>query len=180
MFQDRYKNEGVSDDVYFLNLVRFIRRNPVKVGLAESAAGYSYSSYAADKDDRLNDTGFLYGSIDRSQFTELMRVPVSGTFPCLAPKGRQISDQKAASLIRKAASIREAHAIQQLAQDTMDKAILLLLSKGVPVRRPSNLTGLRTGAPLAGSGRIARLLYPVPTLHLKINDHIGPDAPAPA
>jgi putative transposase len=148
LFQDRYKSEAVSDDGYFLNLIRYIHQNPVKAGVADNAADYSYSSYntyAADQDDRLTDTGFLYGIIDKSQFIDLMRVPVSGTFMDLAPKSRQISDQKAVSLIKKTAPIQEAHEMQQLAPDTMDKAILLLLAKGVSVRQLSRLTGIPRG-----------------------------------
>ena len=145
LFQDRHKSEAVSDDGHFLNLVRFIRRNPVKIGLAESAAGYSYSSHAAGRRCRLPDTGLLYSTLHRSKFSELMRVPAPGTFPGLAPKGRQISNQKAVSLIRKAAPVREAQEIQQLAPHTMDNVILLPLPKGVPACRPSRLTGIPGG-----------------------------------
>jgi putative transposase len=148
LFQDRYKSEAVNDDGYFLNLVRYIHQNPVKAGLTNNVADYNYSSYAAyitADGDPLTDTSFLYGIIDRSQYTELMSTKASGTFMDLAPKSKQISDQKAFSLIKKIVPIQEAHEMQQLDPNVMDKAILLLLAKGVPVRQLSRLTGIHRG-----------------------------------
>jgi putative transposase len=148
LFQDRYKSESVNDDGYFLNLVRYIHQNPVKAGLTDNAAVYNYSScqaYITADGDPLTDTSFLYGIIDRSQYIELMSVPVSGTFLDLPPKSKQISDQKAISLIKKIVLIQEAHEMQQLDPGVMDKAILLLLSKGMPVRQLARLTGILRG-----------------------------------
>jgi len=38
LFQDRYKNEAVLDDAYFLTVLRCIHQNPLKAGLTEQRA----------------------------------------------------------------------------------------------------------------------------------------------
>ena len=44
LFQDRYKSEPVENDGYFLAVLRYILRNPVKAGLCASPAEYPYSN----------------------------------------------------------------------------------------------------------------------------------------
>jgi putative transposase len=45
LFQDRYKSEPVLDDGYFITVLRYIHKNPVKAGLVEKAGDYIWSSY---------------------------------------------------------------------------------------------------------------------------------------
>ena len=148
LFQDRYKSETVEDDGYFLNLIRYIHQNPVKAGLAASAADYphsSYSAYSHPVEGQLVDSGLLYEMIDRSQFEELMLAPVSGTFLDIPEKSAALSDQKTISLIRKIALVQETNEMLQLDPVAMDKAIKQLLKKGVSVRQLSRLTGIPRG-----------------------------------
>ena len=46
VFQGRYKSVPVSGSRYFLRVLRYIHRNPVKAGLASSMDAYPWSSYA--------------------------------------------------------------------------------------------------------------------------------------
>jgi len=45
LFQDRFKSEGVEDDRYFLTVLRYILRNPVKAGICPEPGDYLWSSY---------------------------------------------------------------------------------------------------------------------------------------
>ena len=47
LFQDRFKSEAVKDDAYFLTVLRYIHRNPLKVGIAAGLSVYLHSSYAS-------------------------------------------------------------------------------------------------------------------------------------
>lgn len=148
LFQDRYKSEVVKDDVYLLNLVRYIHQNPVKAGIAASAAEYLYSSYrdyVNQYTDPLTDTDYVFSIIDLSRFLELMDAPVSGTFLDIPEKPVGLSDQKAISLIRKIARVQEMGEVQRLDTEKMDPAIVHLLAKGVSVRQLSRLTGIPRG-----------------------------------
>ena len=46
VFQDRFKSENVEDDRYFLTVLRYILRNPVKAGICPEPGDYRWSSYA--------------------------------------------------------------------------------------------------------------------------------------
>ena len=45
LFQDRYKSEAVETDEYFMTVLRYIHRNPVKAGLVKRMSDYKWSSY---------------------------------------------------------------------------------------------------------------------------------------
>jgi len=45
LFQGRYKSSPVNDDSYFLILLRYIHRNPVKAGLCSKVSDYPWNSY---------------------------------------------------------------------------------------------------------------------------------------
>ena len=56
LFGGRYKSEAVETDVYFLTVLRFIHRNPVKAGIVKTPAEYKNSSYGA----YTGDDSFVY------------------------------------------------------------------------------------------------------------------------
>lgn len=45
LFQDRFRSEVIEDERYILSLLRYIHQNPIKAGLAKSAADYRWSSH---------------------------------------------------------------------------------------------------------------------------------------
>ncbi len=45
LFQDRFRSENVEDDRYFLTVLRYILRNPVKAGICPAPGDYPWSSY---------------------------------------------------------------------------------------------------------------------------------------
>ena len=67
LFQDRFRSESVETDQYYMTVLRYILRNPVKAGMARSPGGYRWSSYLAYQKGRgaLTDVEFavnLFGS----------------------------------------------------------------------------------------------------------------------
>ena len=44
LFQDRFKSEAVENDGYFLTVLRYILRNPVKAGICQRPEDYPYSN----------------------------------------------------------------------------------------------------------------------------------------
>ena len=44
LFQDRFRSEPVEDDQYFLTVLRYVFRNPVKAGLCTKPEEYPYSN----------------------------------------------------------------------------------------------------------------------------------------
>ena len=47
LFQDRFRNECVENDLYFTTVLRYILQNPIKAGLESSMGSYRWSSYLA-------------------------------------------------------------------------------------------------------------------------------------
>lgn len=45
VFKDRYKSEGIYDERYFYNCIKYIYDNPVKAGICDDASKYPYSNY---------------------------------------------------------------------------------------------------------------------------------------
>ena len=45
LFQDRFKSEIIEDDVYLLEVSKYIHNNPVKAGIVEKPEEYKWSSY---------------------------------------------------------------------------------------------------------------------------------------
>ncbi len=45
LFQDRFRSEIIKDEVYFLQVSKYIHNNPVKAGIVKSAGEYKWSSY---------------------------------------------------------------------------------------------------------------------------------------
>jgi putative transposase len=45
LFQDRFRSEVVEDDAYFLTVLRYIHRNPLKAGLISDIGNYKWSSF---------------------------------------------------------------------------------------------------------------------------------------
>lgn len=56
LFQDRFKSEEIETNEYFLTVLRYIHRNPVKAGIVKLPFEYSWSSY----DDYIRRDGFVY------------------------------------------------------------------------------------------------------------------------
>lgn len=45
LFQDRFKSERIDDDVYLMEVSRYIHNNPVKAGMVKEPLDYKWSSY---------------------------------------------------------------------------------------------------------------------------------------
>lgn len=73
LFQDRYKSEIVDNDIYLLELSKYIHNNPVKAGIVKNAIEYRWSSfsYYVDDDyylkDKILSTSKILGFISEKQ-----------------------------------------------------------------------------------------------------------------
>ncbi len=73
LFQDRFRSEPVENDSYFLTVLRYIHRNPVKAGICETVAEYkesSYNEYIHPRPHQITDTDFVLSMLGKAQFIE--------------------------------------------------------------------------------------------------------------
>ncbi|WP_034482558.1 transposase [Butyrivibrio sp. AE2015] len=57
LFENRYVGQLIEDEVYFLEVSRYIHLNPVKARMVREPLDYTYSSYGAFVEDNMSDTG---------------------------------------------------------------------------------------------------------------------------
>ena len=67
VFRDRYKSEGIYDEIHLYNCIKYIYNNPVKAGICIKPQDYPYSNYRNDsKNIANNDYDFIDAEIDRN------------------------------------------------------------------------------------------------------------------
>jgi putative transposase len=119
LFEGRYKSETVEDDNYFLTVLRYIHRNPVKAGIAVSPALYphsSYASYVSEEADGLADTQTLLALVPKEEIAawheqddkaECLDVPERA-------KRTGISDEKAEQVMKRVSGAANLEAFLRL------------------------------------------------------------------
>ena len=69
-FRDRYKAEGIYNERYLYNCLKYIYDNPVKAGMCEKAEDYPYSNYKKIE-EKLDETyKFMDVEEDNKKITE--------------------------------------------------------------------------------------------------------------
>ena len=102
LFQDRYRSEGVEDDAYFLDVLRYICQNPVKAGLSKSPFEYPWLGCGGITTNNLLVDG-LDGLTDMSPKELLTFVNTPCHEEHLEDTGmRRLTDQEAADRICRA------------------------------------------------------------------------------
>ncbi len=147
LFQDRFKSEPVEDDAYFLTVIRYIHRNPVKAGLCERPEDWAYSSlkkYFAE--DGLHDSRMVRELMDEEQFREWNAQSVEEKCMDMEDQPRKhLTDSRAWELIRRKSGCENAAEFQRLERDNRDAALGKALKEGVSIRQASRLTGISIG-----------------------------------
>ncbi len=149
LFQDRYKSEPVDDDAYFIMVLRYILRNPVKAGLSKEPKDYCYSNYKdylIESKDTLTDTQKGLELIGEKHFEEY--VNTDNTDVCLEIETKKIcriTDEKAKDIIHKKAKCDCVTEFQELPKAKRDKLLRVLKEQGLSIRQISRLTGTPKG-----------------------------------
>ena len=147
LFEGRYKSEAVDRDDYFMTVVRYIHRNPVKAGLVASPALYPYSSYAAYLSESASlpvDTQKLLALIPREEIAAWLERDDKAK--CLdvdeGAKRVRISDEKAVQVMRKASGAANLEAFLQLPDKRRANTIVRMRDAGASLRQIVRLTGV--------------------------------------
>ena len=147
LFQDRYKSEPVEDDGYFLSVLRYIHRNPLKAGICGKIEDYEYSSYNAYNrgDSSILDIEYVFSMIGRDGFFTLSKE--TGDEKCLDAEkgGTRINDADAITIIQRVSQCTNAVQFQLLENKLRDRYIKELKASGLSIRQISRLTGVSFG-----------------------------------
>ena len=139
LFQDRFKSEAVEDDQYFLTVLRYILRNPVKAGICTSPADYPYCNI----DDLLSGKVLsLPCDLSIKELTDFIMQDTDDTCMEISDKPRRgVTDAAAKDLIQSEFGSLSP-VISPENRESTALSIQRLSKKGVSIRQLSRLTGI--------------------------------------
>jgi len=149
LFHDRFKSEPVGDDKYFLTVLRYIHRNPIKANLCTNPDEYKWSSYREYVNtayrNGLVDNGFV---IQMTGLEEFIRyTSMSNDDTCLEDFGSKIplTDNEAREIMMNLCKCNTIEGFQRLSSQKRCEYITLLSSNGISIRQLSRITGISKG-----------------------------------
>ena len=139
LFQDRYKSEAVEDDRYFLTVLRYILRNPVKAGLCASPADYPYSNI---QDFLTGKAHSLPCDLSAKEMADFIMQDVEETCMDISDAPRKGVTEAAAKELIKGEFGPVSPVINAENRESIALSIQRLSEKGVSIRQLSRLTGI--------------------------------------
>ena len=144
LFQDRYRSEAVTDDTYFLTVLRYILNNPVKAGMCGKAEDYRWSStldyYTGGG---ITETAFAEGLLGREALLEYLKAVADDT--CMDDAPSRLGDRMAREIIAKTVGEEDESACQRRIREEPEKYVGMLRNAGLSLRQISRLSGLSVG-----------------------------------
>ena len=148
LFQDRFKSEPIEDEGYFLSVLRYIHKNPVKAGLVKKLGEYPYSSYSCymdSKGDSLVDIDFALDMMSREQLEEFHSEASEDSYLDIKERLFRLTDEQAKEIIRKVSKCKNTSEFQLLEVKVRNSYIRKLREESLSIRQISRLTGVSKG-----------------------------------
>ena len=142
LFQDRFRSEAVESDSYFMDVLRYICRNPIKAGLAEQIKDYPWlecTGIAGSRD--LTDSFEQYSLWHGAELMEFINTPGS-TEHIDYRNEKRLSDREAAERLKKALGCEHVQEIAGWKPEALKKVICTAGKEGLSLRQLSRLTGI--------------------------------------
>ena len=142
LFQDRFKSEPVEDDGYFLTVLRYIHRNPVKARLHKKLEHYPYSSYLEYLSyPDIVSTEFALSMLSKEEFVDFHNQ--ENEDQCLEMEDNfRLTDDEAKDIIKKITKCKTITEFQALDVEKRNIYIQKLHKNGLSIRQISRLTGI--------------------------------------
>ncbi len=151
LFQDRYKSEPIENEMYLLNVYRYILKNPEKGGIC-LASQYQWSSYQYyEKCPEYMDTSairLLLG--DQRQREEFMAKDNDNQY--MEYETIKHNDAWALEKIRECLGVNSGTELQDFDKQLRDMALKALKDAGLSLRQIERLTGISRGVVKRATG----------------------------
>ena len=149
MFQNRFSSEPIKDDDYFLAVLVYIYRNPVKAGICGSVADYEWSSRRfLGKGGGITDEAALTDLVSIATIKERELELTEESILLDEPKiGRRAAyaDKTVAEMIRMICGVQNGPEFQRMPRDEQKSVALKLREERVPIRQIGRVTGISKG-----------------------------------
>ena len=145
LFQDRFKSEPVDNEVYLLNVFRYILNNPVKAGICANPCDYPYSSareYLLGIKG-ITDRDLIYCFFENNSMRDF--VCRKNNDQCLEIEEKvsfRCSDEKAKEFIRNEFRAGIPAIGKKKDRTFLNTSIYRLVRSGISIRQLSRLTGI--------------------------------------
>ncbi len=145
LFQDRYKSENVESDAYFMTVLRYILRNPMKAGLEERPGTYRWSSYQAyaKGKGRLTDIELaeaVFGN--REEIIRFIQEANEDSVMDDDDFDHRTKEDREKEIMIQVTKCKSVPEFQKLPVEEQRRLGLELHKKGLPIRAISRMTGL--------------------------------------
>lgn len=152
LFQGRFRNEPVEDDVYLLTVLRYIHQNPLKAGIVSHLKEYEWSSYHEylgyrgisdvdyildifnrDRDKAVKDFIEFHNTINQDRCLDMDSIV-------------QLSDKEAAEVICNLCGLESPYDLKYVSINERDKFLVRLKKDyNMTIRQIEKLTGINRG-----------------------------------
>ena len=139
LFQDRYKSEAVEDDRYFLTVLRYILRNPVKAGICPSPEDYPYSNI---KEITADNPPSLPCDLSGKQLRDFLLQEEDDVCMDISDTVRKGVTEAAAKKLILEEFAALSPVISKENREWAEQSIRRLSEKGLSIRQLSRLTGI--------------------------------------
>lgn len=145
LFQDRFGSEPVDDDGYFLTVIKYVHRNPVKAGVCERCEDYAFSSareYLGMCKSSLVQTELFGGIMEGNDIRAFFNTPSDEK--CIdVSETHRMNDTEARAVMKRICRCDQPGAFQKLPIDKQAKAIERMREQ-LSIRQISRITGVST------------------------------------
>ena len=142
LFQDRFRSEPVTDDRYFMTVLRYIHLNPVEAGMSTSPEDYPYSSFRSYLGrNQMVDTDFPLSLFDGDVGRFVRFHGEKNDARCLELRER-LTDEQAGRLLFASCGCDDLDGFHDSSWKKQRLGIRALLSAGVEVARIARLSGV--------------------------------------
>lgn len=149
LFQERFKSEAVESEAYFLTVLRYIHRNPVKAGLVSDVSGYEWSSYCEYiGGNRIIDAEVALGMLGTTEVEALAYFvrysAAENDDQCLEIEGgrKRVGDERLRKIIKRELGM-ENMLLSQAGSEAQARIVRKLKQiEGVTIRQIAQVTGI--------------------------------------
>ncbi|MBR3539314.1 MAG: transposase [Eubacterium sp.] len=143
LFQDRYLSEVVEDEQYFLTVIRYIHRNPVKAMMVRKPDDYPYSSYPGYFTSQpLISRDVVRSYITPDRFKSFHEEENEDECMDLDNVRKKLSDKEAFDLLKQIADISEPADFQKHSDEKKKIWIQKALSQKISLAQIHRITGI--------------------------------------
>ena len=143
LLQDRFLSEVVEDERYFLTVIRYIHRNPVKAMMVRKPEDYMYSSYPGYFTSQpLVRSDVIRNYMEPDVFRRFHEEENDDSCMDIDNVAKRLSDEEASEWIKKSAGISKVDEFQRLSADKRKEVVCFVISKGVSISQIQRITGI--------------------------------------